>query len=197
MMNGNNGSGKVLIKKMFNETYPGIAIELGVWKGGLTRVLAEKFKEVHAVDSWHTRAYEDTTEWNGMLGYLKRYSKKYNIPPLENLLQEEYEKVYEHVCKKFKKHKHVHIHRMTTDEFFTEYKGGADLIYVDASHSYKDVLSDLKNSWKILNKNGVMIADDYQTDGWKPDVPKAVHEFSTTNELGFYVEEKQAIFQKQ
>lgn len=37
-----------------------------------------------------------------------------------------------------------------------------DLIYVDGSHEYKDVLEDCLNSWKMLNPNGLLILDDYK-----------------------------------
>jgi hypothetical protein len=36
-----------------------------------------------------------------------------------------------------------------------------DLIYIDGSHYYKDVLSDAKNSFKLLNKGGYLIFDDF------------------------------------
>ena len=45
--------------------------------------------------------------------------------------------------------------------FFKENKFFFDIIYVDGSHSYIDVLNDLEESWKILNLNGVLICDDY------------------------------------
>jgi hypothetical protein len=36
-----------------------------------------------------------------------------------------------------------------------------DLIYIDGSHFYKDVLNDCINSFKILKLNGYLILDDY------------------------------------
>ena len=37
-----------------------------------------------------------------------------------------------------------------------------DLIYVDGgSHHYNDVLKDANNSFKVLNKNGILIFDDF------------------------------------
>ncbi|MDA9606249.1 class I SAM-dependent methyltransferase, partial [Candidatus Pelagibacter sp.] len=36
-----------------------------------------------------------------------------------------------------------------------------DLIYIDGSHHYKDVLNDARNSYNLLNKNGYLIFDDF------------------------------------
>jgi hypothetical protein len=198
MMHGRNIGGKMLIKELFGgDNYPGIAIELGVWKGSTTRLLAKKFKEVHAVDAWHVRAYENTTEWDGFKNYVKRYADKYRIPPIEENLQLEYEKVYKEVVTKLKGYDNVTIHRMTTKEFFNSYTGGADLIYVDGSHSYQDVYDDLICSWDILNDGGLIVCDDYDTGGWKPDVPKAINNFAKDLDLGYYVQRDHAVFKKE
>ncbi len=36
-----------------------------------------------------------------------------------------------------------------------------DVVYVDGSHTSKDVLLDATLSWKILKKDGIMLFDDY------------------------------------
>lgn len=36
-----------------------------------------------------------------------------------------------------------------------------DLIYIDGSNNYEDVYTDIKNSWLILEKNGVIFGDDF------------------------------------
>ena len=43
-------------------------------------------------------------------------------------------------------------------------KSNYDLIYIDGSHYSKDVLDDAINSFKVLNKNGFMIFDDFLWD---------------------------------
>ena len=50
----------------------------------------------------------------------------------------------------------------------------ADLIYIDASHDYEDVLRDLESYWPLVRDGGVMIGDDY---GDWPGVTRAVDEF--------------------
>ena len=36
------------------------------------------------------------------------------------------------------------------------------MIYVDGSHHYADVLKDLINSYKFLEKDGIIICDDFK-----------------------------------
>ena len=36
-----------------------------------------------------------------------------------------------------------------------------DIIYIDGSHYYLDVINDFKNSLKILKKGGLLIFDDF------------------------------------
>ena len=36
-----------------------------------------------------------------------------------------------------------------------------DLIYIDGSHHYDDVIQDANNSFNVLNKNGIIIFDDF------------------------------------
>ena len=37
----------------------------------------------------------------------------------------------------------------------------ADVLYLDASHANPDIFLDLIGYWNILNKGGLLIADDY------------------------------------
>jgi predicted O-methyltransferase YrrM len=48
----------------------------------------------------------------------------------------------------------------------------ADLIYIDGSHEYLDVVRDLDDYWPLLRSGGIMLVDDY---GF-PSVRKAVEE---------------------
>jgi len=43
-----------------------------------------------------------------------------------------------------------------------------DIIYIDGSHTAKDVLIDAVYSWQLLKTGGIMIFDDYR---WKRDLP--------------------------
>ena len=48
----------------------------------------------------------------------------------------------------------------TTDEFFAQNTDKFDCIFIDADHSLRSVISDLRKSLDILNKSGVIILHD-------------------------------------
>jgi len=56
----------------------------------------------------------------------------------------------------------------------------ADLVYIDASHDFIDVLQDMKSYWPFVVPGGVMFGDDYY--GF-PGVRVAVDAFCATNKL--------------
>lgn len=51
-----------------------------------------------------------------------------------------------------------------------------DLIYIDGSNEYRDVLIDIESSWPLLKKDGVIFGDDYNHDFFR-DIKKAVDDF--------------------
>ena len=52
-------------------------------------------------------------------------------------------------------------YKMTSNKFFDQNNNMFDLIYIDGDHSCDQVYMDINNAWKILNKNGILILDDY------------------------------------
>lgn len=50
-----------------------------------------------------------------------------------------------------------------------------DIIHVDGCHSYDKCKDDLENAWKLLNKDGIILVDDYARDDY--GVRQAVDEF--------------------
>ncbi len=61
-------------------------------------------------------------------------------------------------CQKFK---------MKSSEFFFKNNQEFNIIYVDGSHHAKDVMEDCMYSWKVLQKNGILIIDDYFWIGYE------------------------------
>lgn len=51
-------------------------------------------------------------------------------------------------------------HHMSTDEFFQQCDRKFDLIFIDALHTYKQVLVDFDNSLKCLNDGGCIVLHD-------------------------------------
>lgn len=48
-----------------------------------------------------------------------------------------------------------------------------DLIYIDASHEYKDVLEDIESAMSVVKTGGIICGDDYEN---KPGVTQAVND---------------------
>jgi hypothetical protein len=55
------------------------------------------------------------------------------------------------------------FYNLKSENFFYKNKSKIkyDLVSIDGSHFYKDVLNDALNSFKILKKNGIIIFDDF------------------------------------
>ncbi|MDA7478172.1 class I SAM-dependent methyltransferase, partial [Candidatus Pelagibacter ubique] len=61
----------------------------------------------------------------------------------------------------FQLNKRLKKFKMNSNEFFMTNSKKYDLIFVDGDHSSIQVKIDINNSWKILNKGGYLILDDY------------------------------------
>lgn len=129
-------------------------LELGVYCGqttiNISKSLKNNLSEIVCVDIWD--AFYNTSDTSSfvhkkMVDNLKD-SKVYNLfmhnLKANNLLNK---------CKVIKK-KSSNFFYTNTDKF--------DLIIIDASHLYKEVLLDIINSKKILNESGLLIGDDYE-----------------------------------
>ena len=54
------------------------------------------------------------------------------------------------------------FYNISSDNFFKKYKNELfDIIYIDGGHDRIDVISDGKNSFKILKRGGILIFDDF------------------------------------
>lgn len=89
-------------------------------------------------------------------------------------------------------------HRMTSDDFFKDNKKNFDIIFIDGLHEYSQVLRDIKNSIRFLNKKGVILIHDclpakiwHQTipqthSSWNGDVWKAIVKCRTLKDIETY-----------
>lgn len=58
---------------------------------------------------------------------------------------------------------------------FLPYKGGIDLVFVDASHAYEYVLADSRTALDLVRPGGFILWHDYGTGDW-PGVNRALNE---------------------
>lgn len=111
-------------------------LEIGSFEGNSSMFFARNLRntKIFCVDSWiGTEEYKDLS--------FKSLEKNFD----ENI--KEYSNIYKFKC--------------TSDEFFKNNKISFDLIYIDGYHKAEQVIKDFKNSWQFLNKEGIVIFDDY------------------------------------
>lgn len=88
--------------------------------------------------------------------------------------------------------------RETSDSFFNKNKETFDCVFIDGLHHYEQVKKDIKNSLKILNKDGIILIHDCLpnniyaqtvprcTIDWNGDVWKALVECRVMEDLDCY-----------
>ena len=111
-------------------------LEIGSFEGNSSMFFARYLKDtkIYCVDNW-----VGTEEYNNL-----------NFKTLENNFDENLRE-FKNIIKK----------KCTSDEFFLNNNLSFDLIYIDGYHKAQQVLKDFKNAWKVLNKGGILIFDDF------------------------------------
>ena len=131
-------------------------LELGSYKGDATEwflnnLCTNKKSRVYAVDTWE------------------------GSPEYKNTNFKIIEKTFNNKMKKINKLSQLEKLKMTTENGLVKLLNeniNFDIIFIDASHIAKDVLSDAILSWKILKKNGVLIFDDYKWNKLEKNIDK-------------------------
>jgi len=186
-----------LFQKLILETKPELIIEVGSWMGYSAISMADVIKKnnldcgIICVDTWlGAREFWSTNqETIGWWNYSNHEHFKTQNDDLE--LVNGYPSVYyqflANVIHKGSS-KYITPFPQTSSIAGRWFKSNniiADFIYIDGSHEYEDVASDLKNYWQILSSGGIMIGDDYLI----ADVKIAVDEFTEKNSLNLNTEQ--------
>jgi predicted O-methyltransferase YrrM len=153
---------------------PRIIIEVGVWKGVSTMVMARRAQEldidcaVIAVDTWLGSA-EHMTGVNTKIGLPRLYG---------------YPQVYFTFlsnCRHYEVQDRVvplPLDSVNACEVLKHHSIVADVIHIDAGHDYRSVKIDLETWWPMLRPGGLLIGDDYYLgDTPWPGVRQAFDEF--------------------
>lgn len=184
-----------IFRRLFDELKPQLVVELGTWKGASALHMCEIAAGLRLVPftlicvdtwlggSWHWLERRDPGAFaslNCSHGYPTLYAQF-----LANVLKSGF-------------HRNIVPFPNTTDAaarfFKTAQLQQVDLIYVDASHMYEAVLSDLRNWWPFIRSGGAMFGDDF-TPGY-PGVERAVNEFCADQGLHFDVEGEKWLIRK-
>lgn len=142
-----------------------VFVELGCWKGR-----SACFLLVEALNKQKNPAIYFVDHWGGS-----------NEP--EHRADPEIERVYEVFLENIGRagYPKANVLRMkTTDAASLFQPETVDFIWVDAGHSYEDVIADLEAWWPCLKPGGVIGGDDLPMDG----VKRAVSEFFPSYEVG-------------
>ena len=144
-------------------------LEIGVHKGDFSKQLANNLdpKKLILVDPWI--AYDDKVYSNSWYG-------KSSIS--NQVIQDQYfldiKKYFENEIRL----ETVEVHRKTSDDFFHQNQLKFDLIYIDGNHLFDFVVRDITNSLNFINRDGIIVLDDYGVAGWWNDgITKAVNFF--------------------
>ena len=113
-------------------------LEIGSYEGCSAIYVANKFKvrKIFCVDIWERvkEEYGDGINFNDIEKNFDQNSKTYP---------------------------NIYKYKDYSDNFFLKNKKSFDIIYVDGHHLAEQVYKDAVNSWKFLNKGGLLIFDDY------------------------------------
>jgi predicted O-methyltransferase YrrM len=156
-----------------SELRPRLVVEIGVWKGVSCIVMAHRAKQlgldcaVIAVDTWLGTAEQFRRDPGcGEMTTLHGYPQVY-FTFLSNLKHYDVADIV------------VPVPLDSTNAAVLIRQEGlsADLVHIDAGHDYMSVKNDLILWWPALAPGGILIGDDYYTDGNWPGVRQAFDEF--------------------
>lgn len=166
------GGHEEFFSSIIKQVCPSLIIEVGTWKGKsactMGRVLENLTMDFYdgrtrsgnwaietqivCVDTWL-----GATEFVGSQPATKRYLHPKNGYP------QVYYTFLSNVVRENLSHRIVPFPQTSTNaaRFFKKANIKADLIYIDGSHEYEDVLADLYAWGDVLSEDGIMFGDDY------------------------------------
>ena len=157
-LQGWNGNSNIF-SELINKTKPNLIIEVGTWKGQSAINMANCLKSnnisgrIICVDTW--------------LGALEFWDRLKHTPERNLKLKNGYPQIYYQFLSNV-----VHLNLQnyiqpfpTTSSIAAQYFKNnnitANLIYLDGSHEYEDIKSDIKNYLAVLKTGGTLFGDDY------------------------------------
>jgi hypothetical protein len=159
-----------------------VIIEVGSWKGSSAIEMAKYFKKngqnptIFCVDTWNGSGFHRRDDfWLNQLKCKNGYPQLY-YQFLSNVVHNDCQENIVPIPLNS-----LDAARFLRGEYLKELNIQADLIYIDASHEYADVINDLEAYSSLLKKSSVFFGDDYDS-GW-PGVVAAVDGFAHINGL--------------
>lgn len=168
-----------VFEKLFKDIKPSTIIEVGSWKGRSAIQLAELLKKqendgvVICIDTWlgclEHLPPEISESWS-IHKYRKNGYPQLYYQFLSNIVRNNVQDVI------------VPLPNTSIIGYLWLKKHNikADMVYIDGSHEYLDVIADVRNFYNLLGANAVLCGDDYSNFS---GVNKAVFEFAIENSL--------------
>ncbi len=178
-----------LFLNIIQKKNPKSFLEIGVFHGVTARNVCELMFKNHGDDFNYTGIdiFDDSNNYknevvpsktfnNPIKTFYFRYIKKqnpYSLIAVEDLLS------------KFKKN--IKLIEGDTNKIFHNIDlKNIDFIFIDGGHDYKTVKNDLEHSYKIINKNGTILCDDWNLSQ-ALGVREAIKDFSKERSINFEI----------
>lgn len=172
------GSEAPIFMRLFEELSPRVGVEVGSWKGCSVIHMARIARYLdlntrfYAIDFWQDSLGQDVEGsqiprfWKGEISAYQQFL--YNV---------KFSAVHDRIIpiRTYSPHGAPILQRWGVE---------ADLIYIDAGHTFEATLGDLKLYWDVLAPNGVMFGHDWLM----LDVQKAVLEFCELKQVSLQIE---------
>lgn len=169
---------------------PGIIVEVGSWLGGSAVHMANLCKrqgletEIYCCDTWLGSAEHWLNDkWVKSLGFKLGYPTVYQSF-LKNVARAGVGDMI----------RPLPLDSVSAAEFLAKSGLLADIIYIDAGHSYDSCFVDLTLYSALLSPRGVILGDDYSWVGVETAVAQYVHE---SNSLHLYVREGKYVLSRE
>ena len=158
---------------------PKIVVEMGVWKGASTLVMAKTMQDldldgvVIAVDTW-LGAWDHWLDdaWFADLG-IEVGRPKLQHKFMANVLSLDLQDLVVPLP----------LDSLNAVRVLAAHQLTADIVHLDGAHDYASVTADLNAWWPIIRAGGVLIGDDYNLNGVWPDVRRSFDEFLSINQV--------------
>ena len=173
-----------------NNIKPKNFLEIGVFHGVTARNVCDLLFKIHGNNFQFTGI--DLFEKIGRVSKDELASKTKFNNPLKSLYYKYIVKLdpytIESVYKLLKKYKNnINIIKGDSNKVLKEISlEKIDYVFLDGGHKYETVRSDLDNLIYVINKNGIILCDDYNLT-YAPGVKKAIDEYVLLNNFNLKI----------
>ena len=128
----------------------------GMWRKSLSKINNIKYLEIGCFEG-------RSAVFVGELSNTKKITCVDTFEGSDEHDEINFQKVHENCSNNLNQLKNINttLIKSTSDNFFSQNKLNFNVIYIDGSHFCEDVKRDFVNSYNCLEKNGILICDDF------------------------------------